>query len=164
MGWNSWLGTLDAHGLPFQYQDLIGLLYKNQVSIVAKMEAIPTKRGVCQGDFLSPTRFVSVLEHAMQKWQRRLGSHGWHLDCSHVCEQRLTDCRVAGDLLIYATSRVELVEMMEMLVDELRAVGLDLNLKKSKIFTFDSSYFQSIAPIFVEVADGVMDVMRDSWV
>ena len=37
-----------------------------------------------------------------------------------------------------------------LLVDELRAVGLDLNAKKkSNIFTLDTLYFQSTSPIFI---------------
>ena len=158
--WNSLLQALDAHGLPFEYQALIGFLYRDQVGIVPKTQPFPIKRGVRQGDILSPTLFVSVLEHAMQKWKQRLGRHGILIAQSDH-EQRLTNCRFADDLVIYATSLAELVEMMEMLVVELRAVGLDLNAKKSRIFTLDLLYFQSTSPIFIEVANGFMEVMRD---
>ena len=74
--WNSLLRALDAHDLPFEYQALTGLLYRDQVGIVPQTEAFPIKQVVRQGDVLSPTLFISVLERVFRKWKQRLGSHG----------------------------------------------------------------------------------------
>ena len=72
--------------------------------------------------------------------------------------------RFADDLIIYANSLDELVDMLEILIGELRLVGLDLNTKKSKIFTLDKSYFESVSPILVDVANGLIELARSGEV
>ena len=68
--------------------------------------------------------------------------------------------RFADDLIIYASSFAELVDMLDILVEELRAVGLELNAKKSKIFTTDRATVESAHPILVDCADAFIEVMR----
>ena len=71
---------------------------------------------------------------------------------------RLTNVRYADDLMLYARSLGELVRMIEVLVDELAALGLQLNATKTKIFTTDRLQTQlsvDIAGDFVEVMVGL---------
>ena len=50
--------------------------------------------------------------------------------------------------------------MLEMLIEELRRVGLDLNSKKSKILTLDEGVCNAASPVLVEIADGFIEVLR----
>ena len=76
-----------------------------------------------QGDVLSPLLFNAVLEHAMRKWKLKLTNEGLRLGQ----DTRLTNLRYADDLMIFATSREELVLMVETLAQELSLIGLQLN-------------------------------------
>ena len=49
--------------------------------------------------------------------------------------ERLTNSRYADDILLYAKSLHELTEMLELLQDELAAVGLEMHENKTKILT-----------------------------
>ena len=84
-----------------------------------------------QGDVLSPMLFNSGLEHAMRNWKQSLKSHGLHVGAV----DRLTNIRYADDLLLFAKSWKELVEMLELLVVELNRVSLHFNTSETKLFT-----------------------------
>ena len=157
-----WVHLLDAltqQGVPTEYSSLITALYENQTGVLSETEVFGISRGVRQGDVLSPLLFNAALEHCLRRWKSRLGTHG--LKMSNVDgKDRLSNVRFADDLTIYANSLPELVEMLDMLVEELRRVGLDLNAKKSKILTLDEATFNAQSPVLVEVADGFIEVLR----
>ena len=88
-----------------------------------------------QGDVLSPLLFNAVLEDAIRKWKLKLTNEGLRLGQ----DTRLTNLRYADDLMIFATSREELVSMVEMLVQELSLIGLQLHGTNTKVLT--TSYF-----------------------
>ena len=94
----------------------------------------------------------------MRRWKSKLSSHGIKL--ASDSNDRLTNVRFADDLIIYANSFAELVEMVDSLVAEFALVGLELNAKKSKVFTLEEETFDCSAPVMVDVADGFMDVVR----
>ena len=71
------------------------------------------------------------LEGAMRRWKQRLGPRALDIGC----EERLTNIRYADDLLVFAMSWQQLVCMMEILIEELAAIGLQLNTSKTKIVT-----------------------------
>ena len=50
--------------------------------------------------------------------------------------------------------------MVELLVQERGAAGLSLNSKKSKIFTIDPAYCDSPFPFFVDMAGGLVEIVR----
>ena len=50
--------------------------------------------------------------------------------------------------------------MLDMLVQELGRVGLDLNTKKSKIFTLDEACFGLTSPLLIDLDDGFVEVVR----
>ena len=92
------------------------------------------RRGVRQGDILSPLLFNAAFELVLQRWKRRLQSHGILLPPSPV---RLTELRYADDLLLFGKSLDEVLFMLELLSSELSAVGLTINASKTKITTTD---------------------------
>ena len=142
--------------MPLGYQHLLAKLYDNQRGTLGHGSDFEINRGVRQGDVLSPLLFNSGLELVMRRWKARLTQHGIKLDDG----ERLCCARFADDLIIYASSFAELVDMLDILVEELRAVGLELNAKKSKIFTTDRATVESAHPILVDCADAFIEVMR----
>ena len=50
--------------------------------------------------------------------------------------------------------------MLDLLVEEFRIVGLELNAKKSKLFTLDEGVSSSDSPILVETGGSFIEVAR----
>ena len=113
-----------------EYVNLLELPYKNQHGNVGG-HRFPITRGVRQGDVLSPLLFNAVLEHAMEKWKRKLRSHGFCLYSDNE-QERLTNVRYADDILLFGKSLDEAVSMLELLSDVLQQYGLELNVGKTK--------------------------------
>ena len=78
---------------------------------------------VKQGDVISPILFNAGLQHAMRKWKAKLFHHGVQLGHGN----RLTNIRYADDLMLFATSSKDLIYMLETLIPELAACGLQLD-------------------------------------
>jgi hypothetical protein len=145
--------ALQAQGVPDTYLQVLRRLYAGQSGIVRGSNCVfDITRGVKQGDVLSPMLFNSGLEPAMRNWKQSLKSHGLHVGAV----DRLTNIRYADDLLLFAKSWKELVEMLELLVVELNRVGLQLNTSKTKLFT--TSYLQH--PLYI---DGCGDLLAVLW-
>ena len=92
--------ALATMGIHIEYINLLQLLYADMQGIVGTEPRFPIKRGVRQGDVLSPSLFNTVLEDALRKWKGRLANHGVSIvNDAHV--PRLTNIRYADDLLIF---------------------------------------------------------------
>ena len=74
------------------------------------------------------------MEEAVADWKRKLIEHGLALT-PKPREERLTNIRYADDLLLFAKSLPEAIEMIELLVASLKDCGLELNSSKTKIMT-----------------------------
>ena len=59
-----------------------------------------------------------------------------------------------------AKSMEELADALDILAEELRRMGLELNAKKSKIFCTDPAVYASEAPVYVDAAGGMIEVVR----
>ena len=143
------------------YCSLKATLYEHQVGVLYGTDAFEITRGLRQGDVLSPPLFNAVLEQCMRRWKQLLSSHGLNISDEDRTE-RLTNVRFADDLIIYAHSLEELVEMVELLVQELARAGLSLNARKSKVFTLDAGYCDSASPVYVDISDGMVEIVRGS--
>jgi len=115
-------------------------IYFGQVGSANGSRDFNIERGVRQGDVLSSLLFNAALETVFRKWKRRLTDQGWLISPEH---ERLTNTRYADDILIYGKSLDELKVMMELLHDELLAVGLRMHEGKTKILTSRDSCAQS---------------------
>ena len=71
--------------------------------------------------------------------------------------ERLQNITYADDLMIYATSLQELVFMLEVLFEELRRDGLDVNPSKSLIFTTQTDNVSESA----FVSGGVIPILKN---
>ena len=84
-----------------------------------------------QGDILNPFFFNTVLEHAMRKWKLKLTNEGLRLGQ----DIRLTNLRYADDLMIFATSREELVFMVETLAQTYFPYCIAVEWHETKVLT-----------------------------
>ena len=112
----------------------------------------PIKRGVKQGDVLSPLLFNAGLEHAMKKWELRVQHCGLHCGPNEL----FTNVRYGDDLMLYARSDTDLASRMECLVEEFAAAGLNLNTSKTKILTTESLK----EPMFLAIGGDRIEVLH----
>lgn len=110
---------------------IIKNLYRNSTSRV-KLEttgpSFPVKRGVRQGDPLSPKIFIAVLESIIRKldWKNR----GLYIQGKY-----LSHLRFADDLVLLSESSSQLQYMLNCLHEASRQVGLEMNITKTKVMT-----------------------------
>lgn len=123
--------TLLSQQVPLDYIKVLKNIYDNSTSRV-KLETtgppIQIRKGVRQGDPLSPTIFIAVLESIIGKlnWERvGININGCYL--SHL--------RFADDIALLSESINQLQIMINTLHEESRKVGLEINLTKTNIMT-----------------------------
>ena len=124
------VSDLRARGIDESYVSLLRLLYQNQYGQVNDSLQFRIERDVKQGHVLSAILFNYVIDIAFESWPRRLNHHGLYV--AHGLP-RLTNTRYVDDISFSGKLLDELIGMEEALIEELRAVGLDLNASKSKI-------------------------------
>ena len=121
--------ALASQGVHGTYISLLQRLYQNQVGkIILQKESRSFKltRGTKQGDPMSPSLFNAVLEDVFGKLKTRWNREGRGLDFGQ--RWRLTNLRFADDVLLIAESRKHLQIMVEELLVEASAVGLEMHI------------------------------------
>ncbi|XP_045455664.1 uncharacterized protein LOC123665395 [Melitaea cinxia] len=100
----------------------------SKVMLESTGDAINIKRGVRQGDPLSPKLFIAVLEDVFQNtdWETR----GIKINNSY-----LSHLRFADDIVILSETANELQDMLRSLAQASSKVGLEMNATKTKIMT-----------------------------
>lgn len=88
-------------------------------------------KGVRQGDPLSPTLFIAVLEDIFQNLE-------WKNKGIWILNKRLTHLRFADDIALFSESATELKIMLQSLNTQSQKVGLEMNASKTKIMTNSS--------------------------
>lgn len=91
-------------------------------------EAFSIKKGVRQGDPLSPKLFSATLEHVFRKLE-------WSNYGIRINGEMLNHLRFADDLIIISDNPDQLQTMLNQLVKESQEVGLQMNLSKTKLMT-----------------------------
>ena len=153
------LQAVSEQGVPDYYTKLLATLYADQTAATRGSRSFPIRRGVKQGDVISPILFNAGLELAFRKWKQRLTTEGWLLDGDGG---RLTNTRYADDIMLYAKSLPELTSMLDLLTEELAKVGLHLNVKKTKLLTNDARWPHHDTPCFVETDGGMLEVLPNT--
>lgn len=130
---NKVLESLRTIGINQKYIRLLGIIYTNSKATVKteiEGETFEIKRGVKQGDPISPKLFTCVLEQVFRKtgWNRK----GYGIS---INGRRLTNLRFADDIALFAKSHNELQKMLMELNTESKKVGLEMNPSKTKIMT-----------------------------
>jgi len=131
-------------GVEGSYIDLIRVLYEKQCATVLagkESRTFDIKRGVKQGDPISPLLFLAVMEcmfrRLKQRWnrlnKRRSGQYyGFVIDDP---SDPLTNLRFADDVLMAAANKQDIVKMISDLWKEAEKYGLKLHMGKTKILT-----------------------------
>ncbi|XP_030754980.1 uncharacterized protein LOC115881577 [Sitophilus oryzae] len=84
------------------------------------------RRGVRQGDTISPKLFNQALEDVFKNLD-------WEEKGIKICGQYLNQLRYADDIALISEKKEELVEMLEELDTAARRIGLNMNYTKTKI-------------------------------
>ena len=136
VSWPALWRALSQQGLSNHMIWMLQNLYRNQEGQVFANDvcsrSFPIRGGVRQGCVLSPRLFNSVLEMAMACWRASVEHLGLDLRDGGPA---LLDFRFADDILIFGTSYHVIGALLDKLVENLAAVGLQLNVDKTKILT-----------------------------
>ena len=95
-------------------------------------EKIRIKRGVRQGDTISPKLFTATLESIF----RRLN---WENKGVKIDGEFLSNLRFAEDIFLCTETPQELQQMLQELSDESRRMGLKMNIAKTKVMVVDNT-------------------------
>jgi hypothetical protein len=123
--------ALRNQGIPEHFALLIQEMYrglKARIKTDVEGRYFEIKRGVGQGDPLSPILFNGALEHIFRglKWEDR------GID---VNGKKISNLRFADDVILLSSSEVELNEMIKELAKEGEKSGLTISVSKTKKLT-----------------------------
>lgn len=123
--------TLEQQGIPPTYISILKTIYSNSQARI-QLETLGSKfcikRGVRQGDPLSPKLFSAVLESIF----RNLNWEGFGLN---INGSKLNHLRFADDLVLFEENPEILEKMIQDLNTESKKIGLKMNPRKTKLMT-----------------------------
>ncbi|KAK6756793.1 hypothetical protein RB195_014925 [Necator americanus] len=120
--------ALDNQGVPTQYIKVLRELYSNfttGISPFYKNIIIDVKRGVRQGDTISPKIFTATLENAMRKLE-------WDDIGVKVDGRQLHHLRFADDIVLITPSISQPERMLTEFDETCGCIGLQLNLQRCR--------------------------------
>lgn len=123
--------ALRSQGVHPKYIRILENLYKESTSKIQterKGPAFKIKKGVRQGDPLSPKLFSAVLEHIFRKID-------WDTFGININGEKLNHLRFADDLILLNENPEGLEIMLTQLERESKTVGLTMNRDKTKVMT-----------------------------
>ena len=124
------LNALEKHQIPTVYIETLASMYRNgtaQVKVDNNMsKPFDIRRGVRQGDTLSPNMFNSGLEQVF----RRLN---WQDKGININGEKLSNLRFADDVALLSRSLNELQDMINELQEESEKIGLKANMEKIRL-------------------------------
>ena len=127
--------SLQEQGIEDVYIEILKDIYTDSsvtVHMHKESEKIRIKRGVRQGDTISPKLFTATLESIF----RRLN---WEKKGVKVDGEFLSNLRFADDIFLCTETPQELQQMLQELSDESRRMGLKKNIAKTKVMVVDST-------------------------
>ena len=112
-----------------------------------------------QDDIIPRMLFNAVMEVFVQRWNKSVVDRGLLVDVNlpHLQAIRFTD-----GVILYARSRNEAEEMLSLFKIELPSMGLQLNMKKTKILTNDISRIDNGYMSSVNIGDDFVEILRSS--
>lgn len=129
----AFLQAMDDARIDSRYTNLIKAIYKNatfhvKINEDLKTDRIEVKRGVRQGDIISPKLFTLALENVFKTLQ-------WETKGVNIDGLYLSHLRFADDIVIISSSMQELSEMIKQLNEASKRIGLKMNIAKTKIIS-----------------------------
>ncbi|KAK6756377.1 hypothetical protein RB195_014658 [Necator americanus] len=119
--------ALDNQGVPTQYIKVLRELYSNFTSGISpfhKNIITDVKRGVGQGDTISPKIFTATVENAMRKFE-------WDDMGVKIDGRQLHHLRFADDIVLVTPSISQAERMLTEFDETCGCIGLQLNLQKT---------------------------------
>lgn len=126
---SSILTSLQDQGIEDAYIELLKDIYTNStvtVHLQKETEKIKIKRGVRQGDTISPKLFTATLESIFRKLN-------WETKGLKIDGEYLNHLRFADDIVICAGTPQQLQTMLQELAEESQLKGLKMNISKTKV-------------------------------
>ena len=96
------------------------------IKLFHKNLTVPIRKGVRQGDTISPKLFTAALHHAMMDLD-------WSDKGISIDGKRLSNLRFADDIVLISTSSAELQQMVNELDAAGKAIGLEMNRSKTEV-------------------------------
>ncbi|KAH7713984.1 hypothetical protein AAVH_18661 [Aphelenchoides avenae] len=135
---NAVLNALGSQGVSSHYVDILEDVYDGcttEIKLFHNPVTIPIKRGVRQGDTISPKLFTAALDEVIQPlgWETRKG-------CGITIEGRkLTHLRFADDIVLIGGTIKEVERRLAELNRASEAVGLRINRSKTKWMSYSKT-------------------------
>ena len=129
------LTSLQEQGIEDVYIEILKDIYTDSsvtVHLHKESEKIRIKRGVRQGDTISPKLFTATLESIF----RRLN---WENKGVKIDGEFLSNLRIADDIFLCTETPQKLQQMLQELSDESRQMGLKINIIKTKVMVVDNT-------------------------
>lgn len=123
--------ALSECDMPLETIELLKDIYSKSISHIRldrRGPKIDIHRGVRQGDPISPTIFISVLQSIMSKLK-------WEKKGINIKGKYMSNLRFADDIVLFSESASQIEEMINDLCAVSHEIGLDLNTSKTKIMT-----------------------------
>ena len=140
---NSIWEALKSCNIEHEYVSFLRKIYKDQKASVQtdeESEIFDIPKGSKQGDPMSSLLFNTVLQYSLkeeiQRWQKKKGMGIYLSDNDHDC---LTNLRFADDVMLFATSKEQLRNMMCDFKKAIEKVGLRIHPDKTKILSNQST-------------------------
>jgi Reverse transcriptase (RNA-dependent DNA polymerase) len=131
------LMSMDNARIDSRYTTLIKNIYQNasmhiKIDEETRTNSIKIKRGVRQGDTISPKLFTLALEDVFKRlpWEKK----GIKIDGAY-----LNHLRFADDIVIISEDITEIQSMLQQLNQESKRAGLKMNYSKTKIMTSENA-------------------------
>ena len=129
------LTSLQEQGIEDVYIEILKDIYTDSsvtVHLHKESEKIRIKRGVRQGDTISPKLYTATLESIY----RRLN---WENKGVKIDGEFLSHLRFADDIFLCTETPQELQHMLQELSDESRRMGFKMNITKTKVMVVDNT-------------------------
>ncbi|KHN80360.1 Retrovirus-related Pol polyprotein from type-1 retrotransposable element R2, partial [Toxocara canis] len=122
---NAVLQALVDQGISSEYASLLKEANSGrstEITLFDRAVRIPLRRGVKQGDIISPKLFTACLEMVKRKikWKGGIIIDG----------EKLNHLRFADDIVLFASNSTELTQMLRELENESKKVGITVNPQK----------------------------------
>ena len=123
------MSALEEQGVDSVYINVLRHIYDHATSFIRlhkDSEPFQLEKGVRQGDTSSPKFFTACLERAFRQLN-------WLEKGIKIDGEYLSHLRFADDIIIFASTKEELQQMLTELNEASKSVGLHMNFRKTKI-------------------------------
>ena len=144
--------AIRKQGIEENYVQVLEDIYNDGTATIVlhkESEKIPIRKGVRQGDTISPKLFTATLEDIFRSLE-------WDSKGININGEHLNNLRFADDIVLFSDSGEDLQKMMEELNTESLKVGLKMNRKKTKVM-----FNQFIQPHRIKVEDEEIEAVEE---